>query len=34
MLECQVELIQRKDDNPVTVKNRLAVYDEQTLPFS
>ncbi|MDR2821816.1 MAG: nucleoside monophosphate kinase [Mycoplasmataceae bacterium] len=31
--KCQVELIQRKDDNPETVKNRLAVYEEQTLPL-
>ncbi|GMO14664.1 MAG: adenylate kinase [Mycoplasmoidaceae bacterium] len=27
------ELVQRKDDNPETVKNRLAVYEEQTMPL-
>ena len=29
---CGGELYQRKDDNPETVKSRLAVYKEQTAP--
>ena len=31
--KCGAELIIRKDDNPETVKNRLAVYREQTFPL-
>jgi adenylate kinase len=31
--ECGAELITRKDDNPETVKNRLAVYKAQTVPL-
>jgi len=30
---CGSELVIRKDDNPETVKNRLAVYREQTVPL-
>ena len=30
---CGAELIQREDDKPETVKNRLAVYHEQTQPL-
>jgi len=30
---CETGLIIRKDDNPETVKNRLAVYREQTVPL-
>ena len=30
---CATELIIRKDDNPETVKNRLAVYRAQTVPL-
>ena len=30
---CGTELIVRKDDNPETVKNRLAVYKAQTVPL-
>jgi adenylate kinase len=30
---CGGELYQRKDDNPETVENRLAVYSEQTAPL-
>lgn len=30
---CGGELIQRKDDNPETVGNRLSVYNEQTAPL-
>ena len=30
---CGAELITRKDDNPETVKNRLAVYKSQTMPL-
>ena len=30
---CGAELMTRKDDNPETVKNRLAVYREQTFPL-
>ncbi|MBO5045980.1 MAG: adenylate kinase [Clostridia bacterium] len=30
---CGGELIQRADDNPETVKNRLDVYNEQTAPL-
>ncbi len=30
---CGTGLITRKDDNPETVKNRLAVYQAQTLPL-
>ncbi|HNX34556.1 MAG TPA: adenylate kinase [Kiritimatiellia bacterium] len=30
---CGAGLIVRKDDNPVTVKNRLAVYQAQTVPL-
>lgn len=30
---CGTELIIRKDDNPETVKNRLAVYRAQTVPL-
>ncbi|UCD07489.1 MAG: adenylate kinase [Candidatus Aenigmatarchaeota archaeon] len=31
--KCGGELYQRKDDNPETVKNRLAVYKEETKPL-
>ena len=31
--QCGGELYQRKDDNPETVKNRLAVYYNQTSPL-
>ena len=31
--KCGAELIIRKDDNPATVKNRLAVYRAQTVPL-
>ena len=31
--ECGGELIIRKDDNPETVKERLSVYQKQTLPL-
>ncbi len=31
--DCGAELITRKDDNPETVKSRLAVYREQTEPL-
>ena len=31
--KCGTELVIRKDDNPETVKNRLAVYREQTFPL-
>ena len=31
--DCGGELIQRKDDNPDTVQNRLDVYHEQTQPL-
>lgn len=31
--KCGGELIQRKDDNPDTIKNRLNVYHEQTEPI-
>ena len=27
------ELVQRADDNEVTVRNRIAVYEEQTAPL-
>ncbi|MBL0225018.1 MAG: adenylate kinase [Geobacteraceae bacterium] len=30
---CQATLIQREDDKEETVKNRLAVYDQQTAPL-
>lgn len=30
---CGTELVIRKDDNPETVKNRLAVYRSQTMPL-
>ena len=30
---CGAELITRKDDNPETVRNRLAVYKSQTMPL-
>ncbi len=30
---CGTELVIRKDDNPETVKNRLAVYRDQTVPL-
>ncbi len=30
---CGTELVIRKDDNPATVKNRLAVYQSQTVPL-
>jgi len=30
---CGAELVIRKDDNPETVRNRLAVYREQTVPL-
>lgn len=30
---CGTELVVRKDDNPETVKNRLAVYQTQTMPL-
>ena len=30
---CGTELVIRKDDNPETVKNRLAVYQSQTMPL-
>jgi len=30
---CGTALVTRKDDNPETVKNRLAVYQEQTVPL-
>ena len=30
---CQTELTQRADDKPETIKNRLAVYHEQTAPL-
>ena len=30
---CQAELIQREDDKPETVQNRLRVYHEQTAPL-
>jgi len=31
--KCGTELVTRKDDNPETVKNRLSVYREQTVPL-
>lgn len=31
---CGAELIQRADDNPETIANRLAVYHEQTSPLT
>lgn len=31
--KCGAELIQRKDDQPETVLNRLSVYEEQTAPL-
>ena len=31
--KCGGELIQRADDNPETIKNRLNVYHEQTEPI-
>lgn len=31
--KCDAELVIRKDDNPETVKNRLSVYREQTVPL-
>ncbi|MDR2636654.1 MAG: adenylate kinase [Mycoplasmataceae bacterium] len=31
--KCDVELFQRKDDNIETIKKRLEVYEEQTLPL-
>ncbi len=31
--ECGAELIQRKDDNEETLRERLGVYDDQTLPI-
>ena len=31
--ECGTELVIRDDDKPETVKNRLAVYHEQTQPL-
>ncbi len=31
--KCGEKLVQRKDDSPETVKNRLAVYAEQTAPL-
>lgn len=31
---CGAELIQRADDNPATIANRLAVYHEQTSPLT
>ena len=30
---CGIELVIRKDDNPATVKNRLAIYRDQTVPL-
>ena len=30
---CGTKLVQRKDDNPETIKRRLAVYREQTAPL-
>jgi adenylate kinase len=30
---CHAELIQREDDREETLKNRLAVYDQQTVPL-
>ncbi len=30
---CGTKLVQRKDDNPETIKRRLAVYHEQTAPL-
>ena len=32
-VKCGAELTQRKDDAPESVKNRLAVYDQQTKPL-
>ncbi len=31
--ECQMALIQRKDDKPETIESRLAVYQDQTEPL-
>jgi adenylate kinase len=31
--KCGGALIQRSDDNEATIKNRLAVYNEQTAPL-
>jgi adenylate kinase len=31
--KCGTALVTRKDDNPATVKNRLEVYKEQTMPL-
>ena len=32
--KCGAELIQRADDNPATIANRLSVYHEQTSPLT
>ena len=32
--DCGAALVQREDDNPVTIANRLAVYHEQTSPLT
>ncbi len=32
--DCGAELIQRADDNPATIANRLSVYHEQTSPLT
>ena len=31
---CGKELVQRKDDNPATIKERLDVYEKQTKPLA
>ena len=32
--DCGAELVQRADDNPATIANRLSVYHEQTSPLT
>ena len=32
--DCGAELVQRQDDNPATIANRLSVYHEQTSPLT
>ncbi|MBQ1609765.1 MAG: adenylate kinase, partial [Elusimicrobia bacterium] len=31
---CGAKLVQRKDDNPDTIKERLVVYEKQTKPLA
>ena len=31
--KCQGQLIQRKDDNPETIKQRLEIYKQETQPL-